>query len=58
MATHNARTNPATVHGDDHLHGRMEVRAHERTFDGFIKWMVWSVVASIALLIFLALANA
>lgn len=41
----------------DHQHGEMEVRAHERTYNGFIRALVWNVVAIIAVLLFLLLAN-
>lgn len=41
-----------------HVPGTMDVTAHERTFHGFIRLITWGVVASAAVLIFLALANA
>lgn len=41
-----------------HEHGSMDTTVHERTFDGFIRFMTWNAVAIIAVLIFLALANA
>jgi len=58
MATspaHNARVRTAASDLDQ---GNMNLRAHERTFDGFIRLMTWSAVASILVLIFLALTNA
>jgi len=36
----------------------MDIREHERTFAGFIRLSIWTVVVSIAALIFLALVNA
>lgn len=42
----------------DHKHGTMDIRAHEKTFAGFVKFTIWSVVVIIAVLIFLALAGA
>jgi hypothetical protein len=42
----------------DHSHGKMDIREHEKTFEGFIKVSTWAAIVSIAVLIFLALANA
>ena len=42
----------------EHKHGSMDIRAHEKTFAGFIKMSVWVAAISIGALIFLALANA
>jgi len=42
----------------EHKHGSMDIREHERTFAGFIRLSIWTVVVSIAALIFLALVNA
>lgn len=41
----------------EHKHGSMDVRVQEKTFNGFIKFSVWTAVVSIGVLIFLALAN-
>jgi len=41
----------------EHEHGKMDIREQEKTFAGFIRYSVWVTVASIAVLIFLALAN-
>jgi hypothetical protein len=43
---------------DHHDHGTMDVTGHQRTFDGFVRVSMWAAVASIAILIFMALANA
>lgn len=58
MATspHHATTQTRTV--DEHTHGTAEIRAHERTFHGFVRLAAWSAAISIAVLIFLALTNA
>jgi hypothetical protein len=42
----------------EHKHGSMDTRAQEKTFDGFMRFTVWTVGIVIAILIFLALANA
>ncbi len=42
---------------DDHKHGTMDIRAQERTFEGFIRMSVWVVCLSIGILIFMALVN-
>lgn len=39
-------------------HGSMDIRVQERTFAGFIRWITWSVVVILFLLILLALSNA
>ena len=41
----------------DHKHGEMNIDVQEKTFDGFIKWSVRVGVASIAILVFMALVN-
>ncbi len=41
----------------EHKHGEMDITVQEKTFEGFIKWTVWSVVGIIGFLIFLALVN-
>ncbi len=38
--------------------GSMDIRAQEKTFAGFVRFAIWSVALSFAVLIFLALANA
>lgn len=42
----------------EHKPGSMDIRAHEKTFAGFIKMVTWGAGISIGILIFLALANA
>jgi hypothetical protein len=41
-----------------HEHGKMDISAQEKTFDGFLRVVVWGAVVSIGVLIFMALANA
>jgi Ni,Fe-hydrogenase I cytochrome b subunit len=42
----------------EHKHGSMDIRVQEKTFAGFIRLTTWGAGISIAVLIFLALANA
>ena len=41
----------------EHKHGSMDITEQEKTFDGFIRWSVRVAVASIGILIFLAIFN-
>jgi hypothetical protein len=41
----------------DYEHGKMDTSAQEAAFDGFITWSIRVSVASIAVLIFLAIFN-
>ncbi|MES2914024.1 MAG: aa3-type cytochrome c oxidase subunit IV [Pseudomonadota bacterium] len=42
----------------EHVHGSMDIRAHEKTFAGFIRMSVWVAGIAIGVLIFMALVNA
>ncbi|MCL7463820.1 MULTISPECIES: aa3-type cytochrome c oxidase subunit IV [Paracoccaceae] len=42
----------------DYKPGEMDIRAQEKTFAGFTKFVTWSVIVLIGALVFLALANA
>lgn len=42
----------------EYKHGSMDTKAQEKTFEGFIRFTTWGVVATIAVLIFMALSNA
>lgn len=42
----------------EHKHGEMDTSEQEKTFNGFIRFAVWTAVIVFAILIFLALANA
>lgn len=41
----------------DYTPGKMDVREHEKTFEGFVRFTTWAAVAVIVVLVFLALAN-
>lgn len=41
----------------EHKHGEMDITVQQKTFDGFIGAVKWSVVAIIAVLIFIAIVN-
>lgn len=41
----------------DHIPGKMDIRDHEKTFEGFIRVTAWAAILAIGVLIFLALAN-
>ena len=41
-----------------HKHGEMDITEQEKTFNGFTRFAVWTVVIVLAILVFLALANA
>lgn len=38
----------------EHKHGSMDIETQEKTFAGFINFTKWSVIAIIAVVIFLA----
>ncbi|MEX0348808.1 MAG: aa3-type cytochrome c oxidase subunit IV [Paracoccaceae bacterium] len=38
----------------EHKHGEMDIKDQISTFDGFIKFTTWSVVAILGVLVFLA----
>ena len=48
----------ADHHNVEHKHGSMDIRAHEKTFAGFVRMSIWVVALSFAALIFMALTNA
>ncbi len=57
MAT--TTTDTTTRHDSaEHVHGNADIRAHERTFEAFVKFLAWNAVGAIVLLVFLALVNA
>jgi len=41
----------------EYKHGDMDVEEHERTFEGFIKFVTYVAIGVIVLLLFLALVN-
>ncbi len=42
----------------EYEHGKMDITEQEKTFGGFIRFVIWGIAISIAVLIFLALVNA
>ena len=41
----------------DHEHGSMDIKAQEKTFEGFVKFTTYTVVGILVFLVFLALVN-
>ncbi|MDO5612792.1 MAG: aa3-type cytochrome c oxidase subunit IV [Paracoccus sp. (in: a-proteobacteria)] len=41
-----------------HTIGEMDIREQQRTFHGFMRFCVWTVIIATVVLIFMALANA
>lgn len=61
MATiHDHHTNaPAAVRDASHGGGyTTDLAAHQRTFNGFVTMLKWNVIVILAILIFMALADA
>lgn len=42
----------------EHKHGSMNIKTHEKTFEGFIRMVTWGAGIAIGILIFMALVNA
>ncbi|GFE64841.1 aa3-type cytochrome c oxidase subunit IV [Litoreibacter roseus] len=42
---------------EEHKHGSMDIKEQEKTFEGFVKFTTYSVVAILFILIFLAVFN-
>ena len=42
----------------EHKHGNMDTTEQEKTFDGFVRFSIWTVVVIIVALILLAMINA
>jgi hypothetical protein len=40
--------------GTDHKHGEMDIKVQEETFDGFVQWVTWTLVAILAVVLFMA----
>ena len=53
-----ATTQPHDSAAPTHVVGTMDSSEQQRTFNGFVRFMVWAGGLSIAVVIFLALANA
>lgn len=41
----------------EHKHGEMNIEVQEKTYEHFIKFVTWTVVAIIVVLLFMALVN-
>lgn len=41
----------------EHKHGSMDIKEQEKTFDGFVKFTIWTIVVIIVALILLAFVN-
>ena len=41
----------------EHKHGEMDVTAHEKTFEGFMRWVTNGAIVCILVLVFLAIFN-
>ncbi|MFT4620597.1 MAG: hypothetical protein ACI9KS_001894 [Sulfitobacter sp.] len=41
----------------EHKHGSMDTKTQEKTFEGFVRFTIWTVVAIIVALVFLAIVN-
>ncbi|MFL4470266.1 aa3-type cytochrome c oxidase subunit IV [Tateyamaria armeniaca] len=39
----------------DHKHGDMDIKANEKTFDGFMKWTTWSVIVILVIIVGMAI---
>jgi Ni,Fe-hydrogenase I cytochrome b subunit len=48
----------ADHHDSEHKHGSMDIRAQEKTFEGFVRMSIWVACIAIGVLIFMALVNA
>jgi Ni,Fe-hydrogenase I cytochrome b subunit len=42
---------------NEHEHGSMDIRSHEKTFEGFIRLSIWVACVAIGILIFMGLVN-
>jgi Ni,Fe-hydrogenase I cytochrome b subunit len=42
---------------NEHQHGSMDIRGHEKTFEGFVRLSIWVVCVAIGILIFMGLVN-
>lgn len=41
----------------DHEHGSMDIKNHEKTFDGFVKFTTYAVIGILVFLVFLAIVG-
>ncbi|MBA4490745.1 aa3-type cytochrome c oxidase subunit IV [Paracoccus sp. S1E-3] len=40
-----------------HVPGTMDIREHQKTFNGFLRFATWVVVLALGVLVFMALSN-
>lgn len=40
-----------------HERGTMDIRSHEKTFNGFVKMVAWGAFIAVCILIFMALVD-
>ena len=41
----------------DHKHGKMDIEVQEKTFEGFVKYVMWGAGISLGILVFIGLVN-
>jgi len=41
----------------EHKHGEMDIEVQEKTFEGFVKIVTWSVIVILVTLVLLAMIN-
>ena len=41
----------------EHKHGEMDIRSHQKTFNGFVHMVAWGAAIAICVLIFMALVD-
>lgn len=39
----------------EHKHGEMDIKENEKTFDGFMQWVTWSVVVILVIIVGMAI---
>lgn len=39
----------------EYKHGEMDIKANEKTFDGFLKWTTWTVMVIILIIVGMAI---
>ncbi|SEL24465.1 aa3-type cytochrome c oxidase subunit IV [Roseovarius nanhaiticus] len=42
---------------DNHEHGKMDTKEHEKTFDAFVTWSTRVAIVAVCILLFMALVN-
>lgn len=44
-------------HETSHEHGKMDIEAQEKTFDGFVKMIGYGIAVSLGVIVFIGLVN-